>query len=64
MRPVRILLVEDNPADVQLIRLGLQAKPEFQFELFVVEDGDQALDFLHRREGWEKAAVPDLILLD
>jgi CheY-like chemotaxis protein len=57
--PVRILLVEDNLADVRLTRevLGLADLPG---ELAVARDGVEALERL-RAPG---AARPDLVLLD
>jgi CheY-like chemotaxis protein len=60
---VEILLVEDNPADVNLLReTFLESKVANQ--LHVVNDGEAALDFLHRRGEFAAAAHPDLILLD
>jgi chemotaxis family two-component system response regulator Rcp1 len=60
---VRILLVEDNPADVDLTKESLE-EAKMLFELDVVMDGEQASDFLHRRPPYEEAKRPDLILLD
>lgn len=64
-KKLRILLVEDNPEDVliaerSLMRGGMREVSE----LFVVRDGQQALDFLHRRGDYSDAPRPDLILLD
>lgn len=58
-----ILLVEDNPADV---RLTMEALKECKIinRLNVVEDGVEALDFLHRQGRYADAPRPDLILLD
>jgi CheY-like chemotaxis protein len=60
---VDVLLVEDDPGDVVLI------KEAFEFNkvhnaLHVVSDGVEALDFLYRRNGHEGAPRPDLVLLD
>jgi CheY-like chemotaxis protein len=62
-RPARILLVEDNPGDVRLIReaLGLG---RISHQLSVIGDGAAALDFLHAQGGHFAAVRPDLILLD
>jgi CheY-like chemotaxis protein len=59
----RILLVEDNPGDV---RLTIEALKEGKIlnEVRVVEDGVEALDFLHRAGKYADAPPPDLILLD
>lgn len=63
IRPVEILLVEDNPGDVRLVREALQ-KGKVRTRLSVAEDGEEALAFL-RREGQHTGAIrPDIILLD
>ncbi len=62
-KPLQILLVEDNPVDVFMTREALKIW-EIRNSLQVVEDGQEALDFLHRRGTYEKADRPDLILLD
>jgi CheY-like chemotaxis protein len=58
-----ILVVEDNPADVLLLKTALQ---ELRPELFVhsVSTGDQALDFVRRQGTFTDAPRCDLILLD
>src|SRR5688572_28072415 len=61
-RCVRILIVEDNPAYVYLIRETLQQN-ELHFELDVAEDGAEAIAFLDRAEQ-QSGRCPDLILLD
>ena len=61
--PIRILLVEDNPGDVELTRETL-AGGTLAVELTVVLDGAEALDYLYRRGRHADAYPPDLILLD
>jgi len=61
--PAEILLVEDNPADVELTRQGLLAG-RLANRLHVATNGDEALDFLHRRGQYHDAPRPDMILLD
>jgi CheY-like chemotaxis protein len=61
--PVNILLVEDNPGDVRLMREALAANGTPN-KLSVVEDGDQALRYLHKSGPFSKASRPDLIFLD
>jgi CheY-like chemotaxis protein len=56
--PYRILLVEDNSADVYLLRKAL-GSAGLDFELTVIEDGGAALAFA-RGEG----AAPDLAIID
>lgn len=60
-----ILLVEDNPDDVELTQLAFK-KNNFGNEIIVVDDGQKALDFLieDRENGVDKYGYPELILLD
>jgi CheY-like chemotaxis protein len=62
-RPIEILLVEDNPADVRLTVEGLK-EAKISNRLHTVMDGQAALDFLYRRGDHVDALRPDLILLD
>ena len=62
-RPVRILMVEDNPGDVDLTREGL-AEAKLHNELFIASDGEEAMAFLLREGEHVGAPRPDLILLD
>ena len=61
--PIDILLVEDNPGDA---RLAVEALKESKLKnnMFVVNDGEEAMDFLRRKGRYEKVPRPDLILLD
>ena len=61
--PIQILLVEDNPVDVFMTREALKTW-KIRNSLQVVEDGQEALDFLHRRGTYAEAERPDLIFLD
>lgn len=63
VRPIQILLVEDNPADVDLAREALE-QSRLHLEISVATDGIDAADFLHCRGRHAKACRPDLILLD
>jgi chemotaxis family two-component system response regulator Rcp1 len=62
-RPIEILLVEDNPAEVRLTIEGLK-EARIANNLSSVMDGDSAIDYLHRRGKHAAAPRPDLILLD
>lgn len=62
-RPVEILLVEDNPADVELTQEALH-EHKIRNNLSVVTDGEKAMAFLRRAPGYEDAPRPDLMLLD
>src|SRR5258706_16208563 len=63
MNHVDILLVEDSPADILITR---EAFEEFTLlhTLDAVEDGTEALTFLHQEGKYASAPRPDLILLD
>lgn len=58
-----ILLVEDNEGDIQLTCEAFE-DAKFRNNLHIAEDGDKALDFLNKRNGYEDALTPDIILLD
>ncbi len=60
---VDILLVEDNEGDVRLAREALK-DGKIHNNLYVVEDGEDALEFLYKRGAYADAPRPDLILLD
>lgn len=61
-----ILLVEDNPDDVELTRRALR-KANLANELVVARDGAEALDLLHgngKDEDGQQSFRPSLVLLD
>jgi CheY-like chemotaxis protein len=60
---VDILLVEDNPGDVRLIREAF-AERDIAVDLEVVTDGASALDFVHQRGDHDDAPRPEMVLLD
>lgn len=60
---IDILLVEDDPGDVFLIREALK-NSSLQFDLHIADNGEKALDYLFRRASFSTAERPDLIVLD
>jgi chemotaxis family two-component system response regulator Rcp1 len=62
-RAVEILLVEDNPGDARLTMEALK-EAKVNNNLYVVEDGVQALAFLRQEGEYESITRPDLVLLD
>jgi chemotaxis family two-component system response regulator Rcp1 len=62
-QPIEILLVEDNPGDVELTREALE-DAKVANRLNVVDDGADAVDFLFQRGEFTQAPRPDIILLD
>lgn len=63
IRPVDILLVEDNKGDAELAAEALE-DAKMKNNLFTVFDGEEALDFLYNRGNHENAPRPDMIILD
>lgn len=62
-KPFELLLVEDNPGDVRLTREALR-DGRLLINLSVVGDGEEAVEFIHRRGRFADAPRPGLILLD
>ena len=60
---IEVLLVEDDPGDVVLIREAFEHNKVYN-ALHVVSDGVQALEFLRREGDYVDAPRPDLVLLD
>jgi two-component system, chemotaxis family, response regulator Rcp1 len=61
VRRMHILLVEDNPGDVDLV---IDAVREFPCDVSVASDGVEAIEFLRREGRHASAKAPDLVLLD
>ncbi|MCX6560752.1 MAG: response regulator [Candidatus Aminicenantes bacterium] len=64
--PVEILLVEDNPSDVELTLHALR-KNNLANNIHIVRDGEEALDFLFCRgayQGRDAGLTPKVVLLD
>lgn len=62
-KSIHLLLVEDNEGDIVLIADAFEDAKIFN-TISVVRDGQQALDFLYKTNGYELADEPDLIVLD
>lgn len=63
MRLVHVLLVEDNEGDIFLTTEALE-ESKFIEKLSIARDGQEALDFVYKNQGFEENLTPDLILLD
>jgi CheY-like chemotaxis protein len=63
LRPIEILLVEDNPGDV---RLTIEAFKEGKIlnNVHVAMDGEEAMAFLKKEGKYSNSVSPDLVLLD
>jgi CheY-like chemotaxis protein len=63
MRPIEVLLVEDDAGDVLMTREPFE-DAQVANNLSVVSDGAEALEFLRRQGEYADAPRPDLVLLD
>ena len=63
VKPLEVLLVEDNPGDIRLTKEALR-NGDVAVSLNVARDGVEAIDFLHRQGSFANAPRPDIILLD
>ncbi|MGW5671302.1 response regulator [Micromonospora sp. NPDC003776] len=61
--PVRILVVDDDPGDVLMIEEALEDS-DVEKVIDVVNDGQEAMEFLRRQGRHTEAQRPDVILLD
>lgn len=59
----QVLVVDDEPGDVELIRLALAESP-YRCHVTSAGNGREALDFLRGQRAASKASSPDLMLLD
>lgn len=62
-KPIELLLVEDNPGDVDLTRKALQ-RGKIANNLTVAKDGVEAMAILRRTGDFTTLPAPDLVLLD
>jgi len=63
VKPIEILLVEDNTGDADLARDALE-NGKLNNRLHVVNDGEKAMAFLKNKPPYTDVPRPDLILLD
>lgn len=62
-RPIHILMVEDDPADIRLTREALKNKKVLT-TMDTVPDGVEAMAYLRREGSYADMQLPDLIFLD
>jgi len=58
-----ILLAEDNLDDILIIK-RVWKKRKIKNRLFIVRDGEEAIDFLFKKKNYKNAPKPSLMLLD
>jgi two-component system, chemotaxis family, response regulator Rcp1 len=57
---IKILVIEDNPMDVRLLRIALEKVHDWPSAITVAADGDEAINYLLDAE----SSKPDLVILD
>ncbi len=62
-KPLKVLLVEDDISDSKLISDAFDEVSLFA-KMNVVEDGDEAIDYLYQSGEYFDVDIPDLIILD
>lgn len=62
-RKARIVVVDDNPGDVELLRMAL-AEAGVNCDLTVLDNGREALEFVQGRGRFGATPPPDLVILD
>lgn len=63
MRPIEILLVDDDEGDIKLTRRALE-KDKLRINIHVARDGAEAMSFLKKEGAHAASPKPDMILLD
>lgn len=63
IRPIEILLVDDNPGDIRLTEEALR-NSNIATRLRTARDGVEAMRFLRKQDEFADERTPDLILLD
>jgi CheY-like chemotaxis protein len=64
LKPVNILLVEDDPGDQKLIKTSM-LEQKLANKLYIVSSGEEALEYLKQsKNGNSETPWPELILLD
>ncbi len=61
--PARIILIEDSPADVLILRGALESYGQ-QYYVEVLPDGEKALRFIHEYCGHDDLSAPCVLVLD
>lgn len=59
-----VLVVEDNPMDVRMIRLALREEQNWPTDVVVAHDGENAVQYLLRQDPYGGVSKPDMLILD
>lgn len=63
LEPVEILLVEDDPGDIELIKETISSS-KLKINLQIVNDGSKAISYLKKQGQYSDKTEPDLVILD
>ena len=63
MKPIHILLVEDNKGDILLIEEAFE-EAKVANSISVAKNGEKAIRFLNKKGEFQNAETPDLVILD
>lgn len=61
---MKILIIDDNPADVDMITEIFSSVDGCSYKIEIINDGDHAIDFFSKSYPYEKSILPNLIILD
>jgi CheY-like chemotaxis protein len=62
-RKPHVFVVEDNPGDVQLLKMALESA-QVDCELTIIDDGGEAMAYVQQQGKYTGAVPPDLAILD
>lgn len=62
-QPFRVLMAEDSEIDVELFKAAIK-NSETQFQLEVVENGEELIRYLKKEDPYSQKNAPHIILLD
>jgi chemotaxis family two-component system response regulator Rcp1 len=63
VRKTKVLVVEDNPGDVELLRWALR-RANLDCDLTVIDDGAEAMALVRQRGKYATVTAPDIAILD
>jgi CheY-like chemotaxis protein len=64
MKRFTVLSIEDNEADFVLLKKALETIPDLSLDIVNISNGNTAMDFLYKRDDFESAPTPNIIILD
>lgn len=63
MKPIHILLIEDNEGDIVFIKEAFE-EARLVNEISVLRDGEKAISFLNKKGEFKNVKLPDIVILD